>query len=126
MSVTLGDARQVLPTLAASSFDSVVTDCPYEIGLKGKSWDSTGIAFDSSFWAHVVRVLKPGGHLIAFGGTRTSHRIVCAIEDAGFEIRDSLMWIYGGGLPKSVDLGKAVDERERGLMVRAKLLHFLD
>jgi len=76
----------------------------------GKSWDASGIAYDPALWAEVLRVLKPGGHLLAFGGTRTYHRMVCAIEDAGFEVRDSINWIYGSGFPKSYDVGKAIDQ----------------
>lgn len=74
-------------------------------GFMGKEWDGTGIAFDVEFWREVLRVLKPGAHLLAFGGSRTSHRMVCAIEDAGFEVRDSLHWFYGQGFPKSLNVG---------------------
>src|ERR1019366_1002405 len=93
--IILGDSREVLKELADGSIDAVITDPPYELGFMGKKWDSSGIAFDPSFWREVLRVLKPGGHLAAFGGTRTYHRMACAIEDAGFEIRDSLHWVYG-------------------------------
>jgi site-specific DNA-methyltransferase (adenine-specific) len=75
----------------------------------GKKWDATGIAYSVPLWTEVLRVLKPGGHLLAFGGTRTYHRMACAIEDAGFEIRDSLHWMYGTGFPKSLDVSKAID-----------------
>jgi site-specific DNA-methyltransferase (adenine-specific) len=77
----------------------------------GKSWDSTGIAYNVELWKECLRVLKPGGHLLAFGGTRTYHRMACAIEDAGFEIRDCIMWIYGSGMPKSHDISKAIDKK---------------
>jgi site-specific DNA-methyltransferase (adenine-specific) len=87
-----------------NSVDSIVTDPPYELGFMGKKWDSSGIAYDQTLWAECLRVLKPGGHLIAFGGTRTYHRMTCAIEDAGFEIRDCIQWIYGSGFPKSHNL----------------------
>ena len=117
MRVEIGDAvlicadnRHALPTLADASVDSVVTDPPYELGFMGKSWDAAGLAFDPDFWASVARVLKPGGHLLAFGGTRTYHRMTCAIEDAGFEIRDCIMWVYGSGFPKSLDVSKAIDK----------------
>jgi DNA modification methylase len=80
-------------------------------GFMGKKWDATGIAFDPATWAEAMRVLKPGGHLVAFGGTRTSHRMVCAIEDAGFEIRDSLVWMYGSGFPKSANVSKMIDKQ---------------
>jgi site-specific DNA-methyltransferase (adenine-specific) len=106
-----GDCRDILKTLPDNSIDSVVTDPPYELGFMGKKWDNTGIAYDTSMWAQVLRVLKPGGHLLAFGGTRTYHRMVVAIEDAGFEIRDSIHWIYGSGFPKSLDVSKAIDKR---------------
>jgi DNA modification methylase len=91
--VVLGDCRDVLRTLADNSVDSVVTDPPYEIGFMGRSWDSTGIAYDVTVWAECLRVLKPGGHILAFGGSRTWHRLSEAVEDAGFEIRDSIAWI---------------------------------
>ena len=99
-----GDCRDVLRTLADASVDSVVTDPPYELGFMGKKWDRTGVANDIRVWAECLRVLKPGGHLAAFGGTRTYHRMVCAIEDAGFEVRDQLGWVYGSGFPKSRNL----------------------
>lgn len=86
--------------------DSVVTDPPYELGFMGKKWDASGIAYSINLWSEVLRVLKPGGHLLAFGGTRTYHRMTCAIEDAGFEIRDSIHWMYGSGFPKSLDVEK--------------------
>jgi DNA modification methylase len=97
--------------MPSDSVDSIVTDPPYELGFMGKRWDSTGIAYDQSLWAECLRVLKPGGHLIAFGGTRTYHRMTVAIEDAGFEIRDCIQWIYGSGFPKSLDVSKAIDKQ---------------
>jgi hypothetical protein len=99
-----GDNRQVLKTMPDNSVDSIVCDPPYELGFMGNRWDSTGIAYDVTLWTECLRVLKPGGHLIAFGGTRTYHRMTCAIEDAGFEIRDQIQWIYGSGFPKSHNL----------------------
>jgi site-specific DNA-methyltransferase (adenine-specific) len=93
------------------SVDSIVTDPPYELGFMGKQWDGAGIAYSLEMWGEALRVLKPGGHLLAFGGTRTYHRMACAIEDAGFEIRDSIHWVYGSGFPKSLDIGKAIDKR---------------
>ena len=99
-----GDNRQILPTLAENSVDAIVTDPPYELGFMGKSWDASGVAFDPATWREALRVLKPGGHLIAFSGSRTYHRMAVAIEDAGFEIRDQIMWIYGSGFPKSHNL----------------------
>jgi len=105
-----GDSRQVLPLMKDNSIDSVVCDPPYELGFMGKSWDSTGIANDVQLWKEVLRVLKPGGHLLSFGGSRTYHRMAVAIEDAGFEIRDQIMWVYGSGFPKSHDVSKAIDK----------------
>jgi site-specific DNA-methyltransferase (adenine-specific) len=91
--------------------ESVVTDPPYELGFMGKSWDSTGIAFQKETWELCLQLLKPGGHLLAFSGSRTYHRMAVAIEDAGFEIRDQIMWIYGSGFPKSLNIGKAIDKK---------------
>jgi len=94
-----------------ASVDSIVTDPPYLIGFMGKAWDSAdGIAGQPEVWAECLRVLKPGGHLLAFGATRTYHRMTVAIEDAGFEVRDSLHWVYGSGFPKSLDVSKAIDK----------------
>jgi site-specific DNA-methyltransferase (adenine-specific) len=97
--------------LPPNSVDSIVTDPPYELGFMGKSWDSTGIAYSVKMWDEALRVLKPGGHLLAFSGSRTYHRMACAIEDAGFEIRDQIMWVYGSGFPKSMDVSKAIDKQ---------------
>jgi DNA modification methylase len=96
-----GDCRDVMRTLDEASVDAVVCDPPYELGFMGKSWDASGVAFDPATWAAALRVLKPGGHLLAFSGTRTYHRMVCAIEDAGFQIRDQIGWAFGSGFPKS-------------------------
>ena len=105
-----GSNRDILPTFADASYDSIVTDPPYELGFMGKGWDSSGIAYDVEVWRECFRVLKPGGYLLSFGGTRTWHRIATAIEDAGFEIRDSIAWMYGSGFPKSMDVSKAIDK----------------
>jgi len=105
-----GDCRVVMATLPDNSIDAIVTDPPYELGFMGKKWDASGIAYDLEVWRQALRILKPGGHLLAFGGTRTYHRMTCAIEDAGFEIRDCLMWLYGSGFPKSLNICKAVDK----------------
>ncbi|MEO3976327.1 DNA methyltransferase [Streptomyces sp. CAU 1734] len=105
------DCMDVLPTLPDASVTAVVTDPPYELRFMGNAWDSTGIAYDPRVWAQCLRVLTPGGHLAAFGAARTYHRMTVAIEDAGFEIRDGLMWLYGGGFPKSVDVSRAIDKR---------------
>jgi DNA modification methylase len=134
-----GDCLEVIKKFPDNYFDSIVTDPPYALGFMGKSWDkfdtasaaqglnagatgkahSHGLAYNDARvfqdwcqqWAsEVLRVLTPGAHLLAFGGTRTYHRMACAIEDAGFEIRDSLHWIYGSGFPKSLDVSKAIDK----------------
>jgi DNA modification methylase len=105
-----GNNLEVLPTLADNSVDSIVCDPPYELGFMGKSWDSSGIAYSIELWKECLRVLKPGGHLLAFGGTRTWHRLAVAIEDAGFEIRDNIAWLYGSGFPKSHNISKAIDK----------------
>lgn len=107
-----------------ASFDSIVTDPPYELGFMGKKWDSTGIAYNVDLWRECFRALKPGGYLLAFGGTRTWHRIAAAIEDAGFEIRDSIAWMYGSGFPKSMDVATAVDKLDAAGERRARALRF--
>jgi transcriptional regulator with XRE-family HTH domain len=90
----------------------------------GEAWDGGDIAFTPEIWVEALRVAKPGAHLLAFGGTRTCHRLVVAIEDAGWEIRDTLMWVYGQGFPKSLDVSKAIDSRNRGDCAREKIRHF--
>ena len=140
MGVTVhhGDSREVLKGFADASIHSVVCDPPYALvsigkrfgaenaaavkpgktgayarasaGFMGQKWDTGETAFDPDFWAEVLRVLKPGGHLLAFSGTRTYHRLACAVEDAGFEIRDMVSWLYGSGFPKSHDVSKGIDK----------------
>jgi site-specific DNA-methyltransferase (adenine-specific) len=107
-----GDCRDILAAMPPAIIDSCVTDPPYHLtnntgkgGFMGRAWDGGSIAFQPETWAAVLRVLKPGAHLLAFGGTRTAHRMTCAIEDAGFEIRDTLCWLYGSGFPKSLNIG---------------------
>ncbi len=134
--ILIGDMRERLKELPDNSVDSVVCDPPYHLtqigrslqlakngdgtdrtqqrnykerGFMGQQWDGGDVAFQPDTWAEVLRVLKPGGHLLAFSGTRTVHRMVCAIEDAGFEIRDSIAWIYGSGFPKSHCVSKGID-----------------
>ena len=152
----LGDCLEVLQSLPDATVESVVTDPPYDLlqasrggssrsnepdnpygrhgargGFMGMAWDATGVAFRPETWAAVLRVLRPGGHLLAFGGTRTQHRMTCAIEDAGFEIRDSINWLYGSGFPKSRDIGRdlegtgatAVDNTWRGWGTALKPAH---
>lgn len=134
--ILLGDCREAMAALDADSIDAIVTDPPYHLttgkrggsgeaslntdspagrsrvttGFMGKAWDGGGIAHDVETWAAALRVAKPGAHLLAFGGTRTFHRLTCAIEDAGWEIRDCIMWVYGSGFPKSLDVSKAIDK----------------
>ena len=133
-----GDSLKVLDTFEENSIDSIVTDPPYGLttitkrfgkensapcqegkdgsfarlskGFMGKEWDGSGIEYNVELWRKAWRVLKPGGYLLAFGGTRTFHRIACAIEDAGFEIRDTIMWLYGSGFPKSHNIGLGIDK----------------
>lgn len=142
-----GDCREVIKTIVSGSIAAIVTDPPYSLvsiqkrfgkpgsapakegtdglyrrasaGFMGQQWDTGEVAHDPAWWAECYRVLKPGAHLVAFGGTRTWHRMVCAIEDAGFEIRDSLCWLYGTGFPKSHDVSKGIDTAagvERGVV----------
>lgn len=112
--VHAGDCLDVLRSLPDASVDAVVTDPPYLLGFMGRAWD-TRAAHEHLDWHRAwcdeaFRVLKPGGHILAFGGTRTWHRLACAVEDAGFEIRDSIAWLYGSGFPKSLDVSKAIDK----------------
>lgn len=103
-----GEALQELRALPDCSIDSVVTDPPYGLAFMGKRWDYDVPGVE--IWAECLRVLKPGGHLLAFAGTRTQHRMAVRIEDAGFEIRDMIAWVYGSGFPKSLDVSKAIDK----------------
>lgn len=105
-----GNNLDILPTLPDNSVDSIVTDPPYELGFMGKKWDSSGIAYSVELWTECLRVPKPGGHLLSFGGTRTYHRMVVGIEDAGFEVRDMISWISNKTFPKSLDVSKAIDK----------------
>lgn len=103
-----GDCLDILKTMPDESVDAIVTDPPYGLSFMGKKWDYDVPSED--IWRECLRVLKPGGHLLSFGGSRTYHRLTCAIEDAGFEIRDQIMWLYGSGFPKSHDVSKAIDK----------------
>jgi len=107
-----GDCLEKLKEFPDNSVDSICCDPPYELGFMGKSWDNTGIANNVEMWSECLRVLKPGGHLLSFGGTRTYHRIACAIEDAGFEVRDMVEWVYGSGFPKSRNIPLDMDKME--------------
>lgn len=102
-----GDCLEVLKTFESNSVNSIITDPPYGITFQGKHWDK-GVP-GQAYWEEMLRVATPGTHLLAFGGTRTFHRLTCAIEDAGWEIRDCLMWVHGEGFPKSLDIGKQID-----------------
>lgn len=106
-----GNMMDMLDVIEPSSIDSIVTDPPYELNFMSKGWDNAGVSFQKETWQKCYEVLKPGGYLLAFGGSRTFHRIACAIEDAGFEIRDTIMWLYGSGFPKSMDISKQIDKR---------------
>lgn len=106
-----GDCLEVMRGMADNSVDAIVTDPPYGLSFMGKKWDYDVPSVE--VWAECLRVLKPGGHLLAFAGTRTQHRMAVRIEDAGFEIRDMIAWVYGSGFPKSHSIGKAID-REAG------------
>jgi|694.fasta_scaffold02276_14 DNA modification methylase len=108
MKVSRGDCLEVLRTMPDASVDSIVTDPPYGLSFMGKRWDYDVPSED--IWRECLRVLKPGGHLLAFAGTRTQHRMAVRIEDAGFEIRDMIAWVYGSGFPKSLDVSKAIDK----------------
>ena len=107
-----GSMLDMLDNIEENSVDSIVTDPPYELNFMGKGWDNAGVSFQPDTWKKCYEVLKPGGYLLAFGGSRTFHRIACAIEDAGFEIRDTIMWLYGSGFPKSMDIEKALNKRD--------------
>jgi len=104
-----GDCRNVLSS-APKCGSAIVTDPPYELGFMGKSWDSKGVSFRKETWEIIRSTCLSGAPLLSFGGSRTQHRIACAIEDAGWEIRDTLMWVYGSGFPKSLDISKAIDK----------------
>ncbi len=106
-----GSMLDMLEVIEPNTIDSIVTDPPYELNFMNKGWDNSGIAFQPDTWKKCYEVLKPGGYLLAFGGSRTFHRIACAIEDAGFEIRDTIMWLYGSGFPKSMDISKQIDKK---------------
>jgi DNA modification methylase len=107
MSLILGDCLNILKDLQDNSIDAIVTDPPYGLSFMGKHWDYDVPKVE--IWQECLRVLKPGGYLLSFAGTRTQHRMAVNIEDAGFEIRDMIAWVYGSGFPKSLNIVKAVD-----------------
>lgn len=106
--IHIGNCLEVLKGMPDNSVDSIVTDPPYGLSFMGKKWDYD--VPEQAIWQECLRVLKPGGHLLAFAGTRTQHRMAVRIEDAGFEIRDMIAWVYGSGFPKSMDVSKAIDK----------------
>ena len=115
MKILEGDCVEVMRGMDDESVDAIVTDPPYGLGFMGKAWDDLPPGLE---WAEeCLRVLKPGGHLLAFGGSRTYHRLAVAVEDAGFEVRDQMMWLYGSGFPKSLDVSKAIDKATVGVKV---------
>lgn len=113
-----GDALEVLRSLPSNSFHGSLSDPPYGLAFMGHAWDR-GVP-STEVWAEVLRCLKPGAHLLAFGGTRTFHRLTCAIEDAGFEIRDCMSWLYGSGFPKSMNVSIAIDKSSGAMSSRGK------
>lgn len=106
--IYLGDCLEVMKTFPADVVDTVITDPPYGLEFMGKDWDK-GVP-GTPYWSEMLRIAKPGALLLSFGGTRTYHRMACAIEDAGWGIRDCMMWLYGSGFPKSLDISKAIDK----------------
>jgi len=108
MKLLLGDCKEKLKELEDNSIDAIVTDPPYGLSFMGKKWDYDVPSID--IWKECLRVLKPGGYLLSFAGTRTQHRMAVNIEDAGFEIRDMIAWVYGSGFPKSLNIGKVMDK----------------
>lgn len=120
-----GNCKELIKQMADNTIDAIVTDPPYELGFMGKKWDATGIAYDAELWAECLRVLKPGGHLLAFSGSRTYHRMAVAIEDAGFDIRDQIMWVYGSGFPKNHDVSKAIDKTNGEMNRKQKFTEYM-
>lgn len=106
-----GSMLDMLDVIEPNSIDAIITDPPYELNFMSKGWDNSGIAFQKEAWEKCFKVLKPGGHLLAFGGSRTFWKIAAAINEAGFEIRDTIMWLYGSGFPKSMNIGLAIDKK---------------
>lgn len=116
INLMLGDCLERMRELPDNSVDSIVTDPPYGLSFMGKKWDYDVPSVE--MWTECLRVLKPGGHLLAFAGTRTQHRMAVRIEDAGFEIRDMIAWVYGSGFPKSLDVSKAITNRANPEQIR--------
>jgi len=123
-SVICADAVEHMKSMRANSIDTIITDPPYELGFMGKSWDSAGVSFQKETWEAALRVAKPGATLLCFGGTRTYHRIACAIEDAGWVIKDCIMFLHGQGFPKATDISKQLDKKagKKGKLIRKQKL----
>lgn len=109
-----GDCKEKIKELPDCSVSAIITDPPYELNFMGSKWDRSGIAYDEELWRECLRVMKPGGHMFVFGATRTAHRVACAIEDAGFTIRDYIEWCYASGFPKAHDISKKLGETWKG------------
>lgn len=122
--IHLGNCLEALKGIPDNSVDSIVTDPPYGLSFMGKKWDYD--VPEQAIWEECLRVLKPGGHLLAFAGTRTQHRMAVRIEDAGFEIRDMIAWVYGSGFPKSMDVSKAIDKMDAADARRERQLRFTE
>lgn len=121
-----GSMLEMEEHIAPNSIDAIVTDPPYELGFMGKSWDKSGIAFQTETWEKCLNVLKPGGYLLCFGASRNFHRVACAIEDAGFEIRDTILWLYSNSMPKSMNLSKAIESQEKYGKAEARTKRLVD
>ncbi len=130
VTVLRGDCVELMRGMAADSVDAIVTDPPYGIDFMGKEWDGFGTPHGFQTWTEqwareAFRILKPGGHLLAFGGTRMYHRLATGVEDAGFEVRDMMSWLYGSGFPKSLDVSKAMDKRRNDAEAKWAVADFL-
>lgn len=107
-----GDCLERLKDIPDNSLEAIISDPPYELGFMGKGWDATGIAYNPELWKHIYRILKPGGIVKTFGGTRTFHRVAAAMEKAGFSDITFESWLFGSGFPKSLNISKAIDKME--------------
>jgi len=114
--IICGKSEEKLKEFPDNFFDGSVTDPPYELNFMSKKWDASGIAYNIELWKEVLRVLKPGAYLLCFGGPRTHHRVTCAIEDAGFLIKDEISWVYGEGFPKSTNISRQFDNVSPNLL----------
>jgi len=110
--IICGDALEEMKKMPSNFVQTIITDAPYEISFMSKSWDSKGIAFNLQVWKEALRVAKPGATLLCFGGTRTWHKLACAIENAGWIIKDTIMWVHGEGFPKATDIAKQIAKKQ--------------